>query len=67
VEGNLLQESKSWSRTRSRRIEVIKMRGSDHSHDLHKFVITQDGIIVESHPEVKRSIRRAVFKARPIE
>ena len=67
VEGNLLQESKSWSRTRSRRIEVIKMRGSDHSHDLHKFVITQDGIIVESRPEVKRSIRRAVFKARPIE
>jgi len=64
---NLLQESKSWTRTRTRRIEVIKMRGSDHSHDLHKFVITQDGVTVESHPEVTRRIRKAVFKTRSIE
>ena len=70
VEGdfqNLLQESKSWTRTRTRRIEVLKMRGTDHSHDLHKFVITQDGVIVESRPEVTRRIRKAVFKTRPIE
>jgi len=67
VNGNLLQESKSWTRTRTRRIEVLKMRGSDHSHDLHKFVITQDGVAVESHPEVTRRVRKAVFKTRPIE
>jgi len=67
VNGNLLQESKSWTRTRTRRIEVLKMRGSDHSHDLHKFVITQDGVIVESRPEVTRRIRKALFKTRPIE
>jgi len=67
VEGNLLQETKSWSRTRTRRMEVLKMRGSDHSHDLHKFAITQDGIVVESHPEVTRRSRRAVFKTQPAE
>ncbi len=29
VNGNLLQESKSWTRTRTRRIEILKIRGSD--------------------------------------
>jgi len=67
ADGNLLQECKSWTRTRIRRIEVLKMRGSDHSHDLHRFLITQDGIVVESRPEVTRRIRKAMFKTRPVE
>jgi len=67
TEGNLLQESKAWDRTRSRRIEVLKIRGSDHSHALHKFMITQDGVVIESSPEVTRRIRKAAFKTRAVE
>jgi len=48
---DLLLKDKPWTRTRTRRIEMLKMRGSDHSHDLHKFAITQDGVVVETYPD----------------
>jgi len=37
---------------RTRSIEIYKMRGSDHSHKIHPYEITDRGIVIHSTDEV---------------
>lgn len=57
----LLQQTENnmrWSRT----LAVLRMRSSDHSHDVHEFIITEQGLTVTSlaalHPPAKTSKRQ---------
>ncbi len=65
--GNSLEEDSFVMKSRSRRIEVPKLRGTPHSSHLHPFTIGQEGIEVIPEPEVTKRLRRAIFKAKQVD
>jgi len=67
MSGNSLAEDSFVMKVRSRRIEVPKMRGTQHSSHLHPFTISQDGISIQAEPEVTKRLRRAIFKAKEVD
>ena len=67
MSGNSLAEDSFIMKSRARRIEVPKMRGTQHSSHLHPFTISQDGIAVVPEPEVTKRMRRAIFKAKDVD
>ncbi len=67
MEGNSLAEDSFAMKVRARKIEIPKMRGTQHSNHLHPFIITQEGIEVKSEPEVTKRLRRAIFKAKQVD
>lgn len=52
TEGTILMYYKRTDSVRVRSIEIFKMRGSDHSKNIHPFEITANGIVVHPHEEV---------------
>ncbi len=52
TEGTILLYYKRTDSVRVRSIEIFKMRGSNHSHDIHPYEITTSGIVVHPHEEV---------------
>lgn len=52
TEGTILMYYKRTNNVRVRSIEVFKMRGSDHSNNIHPYEITPNGIVVHPHEEV---------------
>jgi KaiC/GvpD/RAD55 family RecA-like ATPase len=52
TEGTILMYYKRTDSVRVRSIEIFKMRGSDHSKNIHPYEITTSGIIVHPHEEV---------------
>ncbi len=52
TEGTILMYYNRTNNVRVRSIEIFKMRGSDHSKNMHPFEITQNGIVVHPHEEV---------------
>jgi KaiC/GvpD/RAD55 family RecA-like ATPase len=52
TEGTIAMYNKRMDNVRVRSIEILKMRGSDHSHNLHPFEITQTGLLVHPKEEV---------------
>jgi len=44
---------------RQRSIEVLKMRGTEHSTDLYKFEITKEGVIVDKKPYRGASVKKS--------
>ncbi len=67
MEGNTLAEDSFAMKVRARKIEIPKMRGTQHSNHLHPFLIGQEGIEVKSEPEVTKRLRRAIFKAKQVD
>jgi len=43
--------------TRDRGLEIVKMRGTEHSNELHFFDITGKGIVVKKMPEMPRVLK----------
>ncbi|MDP2767316.1 MAG: gas vesicle protein GvpD [Candidatus Methanoperedens sp.] len=52
TEGTILMYYKRTNNVRVRSIEIFKMRGSDHSNNIHPYEITPNGIVVHPHEEV---------------
>ncbi len=52
TEGTILMYNKRVDSVRIRSIEVFKMRGSDHSKNIHPYEITPQGIVVHPDSEV---------------
>ncbi len=52
TEGTILMYYKRTDSVRVRSIEIFKMRGSDHSKNIHPYEITTNGIVVHPHEEV---------------
>jgi KaiC/GvpD/RAD55 family RecA-like ATPase len=52
TEGTILMYYKRADSVRVRSIEIYKMRGSNHSQNIHPYEITSTGIIVHPHEEV---------------
>lgn len=52
TEGTILMYYKRTDSVRTRSIEIFKMRGSDHSKNIHPYEITLNGIVVHPHEEV---------------
>jgi len=67
MSGNSLEEDSFVMRSRARRIEIPKLRGTIHSNHLHPFTISQAGIEVNPEPEVTKRLRRAIFKAKQVD
>src|SRR6266700_4189444 len=67
MSGNSLEEDSFVIKSRARRIEVPKLRGTSHSTHLHPFTISQAGIEVIPEPEVTKRLRRAIFKAKQVD
>ncbi len=67
VRGNSLEEDSFTMKMRSRKVEILKMRGTTHSQFLHPFTIGENGIEVRAEPEVTKRLRRAIFKAKHVD
>ncbi len=67
LQGNSLSEDSFAMKVRARKIEILKMRGTSHSHYLHPFIIADGGIEIKSEPEVTKRLRRAIFKAKQVD
>ncbi len=52
TEGTVIMYNKRMDSVRVRSIEVFKMRGSDHSRNIHPYDITPNGIVVHPKEEV---------------
>lgn len=52
TEGTIMMYNKRTDTVRVRSIEIFKMRGSDHSRNIHPYDITSNGIVVHPHEEV---------------
>jgi KaiC/GvpD/RAD55 family RecA-like ATPase len=52
TEGTILMYYKRTDAVRVRSIEIFKMRGSNHSQNLHPYEITSNGIMVHPHEEI---------------
>jgi KaiC/GvpD/RAD55 family RecA-like ATPase len=52
TEGTILMYYKRTNSVRVRSIEIFKMRGSDHSKNIHPYEITPNGIVVHPYEEV---------------
>lgn len=52
TEGTIMMYNKRIDTVRVRSIEIFKMRGSDHSRNIHPYDITSNGIVVHPHEEV---------------
>ncbi len=52
TEGTIMMYYKRSDSVRVRSIEIFKMRGSNHSQNIHPYDITSNGIIVHPHEEV---------------
>lgn len=52
TEGTILMYFKRTDSVRVRSIEIIKMRGSDHSKNTHPYEITSNGIVVHAYEDV---------------
>jgi len=52
TEGTILMSYKRKESIRVRGIEIIKMRGTSHSQNIHPYEITSSGIVVHQHEEV---------------
>ncbi|VVB89071.1 Circadian clock protein kinase KaiC [uncultured archaeon] len=52
TEGTILMYYKRKENVRVRSIEIFKMRGSNHSQNVHPYEITGNGIVVHPHEEV---------------
>src|SRR5881397_2797566 len=66
VQEQSLEDNSFAMKVRSRKIEIPKMRGSQHSNYLHPFIIGEQGIEIKSEPEVTKRMRRAIFKAKQV-
>src|SRR5213593_1774120 len=51
VQEQSLEDNSFAMKVRSRKIEIPKMRGSQHSNHLHPFIIGEQGIEIKSEPE----------------
>src|SRR5213594_1258212 len=60
VQEQSLEDNSFAMKVRSRKIEIPKMRGSQHSNHLHPFIIGEQGIEIKSEPEVTKRMRRAI-------
>ncbi len=67
MEGNSLAEDSFAMKVRARKIEIPKMRGTQHSNHVHPFIISQEGVEVKAEPEVTKRLRRAIFKAKQVD
>ena len=67
VQEQSLEDNSFAMKVRSRKIEIPKMRGSQHSNHLHPFIIGEQGIEIKSEPEVTKRMRRAIFKAKQVD
>ncbi len=52
TEGTIVMYYKRNGTVRERSIEIFKMRGSNHSQNIHPYEITANGIVVHPHEEV---------------
>ncbi len=52
TEGTILMYYKRKGTVRVRSMEIFKMRGSNHSQNIHPYEVTQSGIVVHPHEEV---------------
>jgi KaiC/GvpD/RAD55 family RecA-like ATPase len=52
TEGTIAMYNKRIDSVRVRSIEILKMRGSEHSHNIHPYEITPTGILVHPKEEV---------------
>lgn len=52
TEGTIVMYYKRKETVRERSIEIFKMRGSNHSQNIHPYEITANGIVVHPHEEV---------------
>jgi len=55
TEGTIMMYNKRSGFVRVHSIEIFKMRGSDHSHEIHPYDITDKGIVVHPREEVYTS------------
>src|SRR2546425_6689433 len=67
VQEQSLEDNSFSMKVRSRKVEIPKMRGSQHSNHLHPFVIGEQGIEIKSEPEVTKRMRRAIYKAKQVD
>ncbi len=54
TEGTIVMYYRRKETVRERSIEIFKMRGSNHSQNIHPYEITPSGIVVHPHEEVFR-------------
>ena len=52
TEGTIVMYYRRRDNVRERSIEIFKMRGSNHSQNIHPYEITANGIVVHPHEEV---------------
>ncbi len=52
TEGTILMSYKRMDAVRVRSIEILKMRGANHSQSIHPYEITTNGIVVHPKEEV---------------
>ncbi len=52
TEGTIMMYYKRTDSVRVRSIEIFKMRGSNHSQNIHPYDITSSGVVVHPHEEV---------------
>ncbi|MEA1944428.1 MAG: ATPase domain-containing protein [Euryarchaeota archaeon] len=52
TEGTIMLYNKRRENVRVRSMEIFKMRGSDHSKNIHPYEITSEGIVIHPHEEV---------------
>ncbi len=52
TEGTILMYYKRTNHVRVRSVEIFKMRGTNHSQNIHPYDITSSGIVVHPHEEV---------------
>ncbi len=52
TEGTVMLYNQRRKNVRVRSMEIFKMRGSDHSKDIHPYEITSEGIVIHPHEEV---------------
>lgn len=52
TEGTIMLYNKQRGNVRIRSMEIFKMRGSDHSKNIHPYEITSEGIVIHPHEEV---------------
>ncbi|MCB0061195.1 MAG: circadian clock protein KaiC [Caldilineaceae bacterium] len=63
----LLLEQQWWQQAYTRRLLIIKARGSGHSHHFHSFTISDDGITIDETPHgvVPDDLRRELGERMP--
>lgn len=52
TEGTIMLYNQRRKSVRVRSMEIFKMRGSDHSKDIHPYEITSEGVVIHPHEEV---------------